>query len=204
MKGVIYAATAGAGALFLGALFLFASFLGGVPWRAFERPPQRLGRVPAVLVPDEPVVLTMTASDVDSVPEALEVRPRIAAPAEPERAAALGDVEPRTPKAAAKKAPARKPTLFQKVGLGGGRRTLQLGPGFDGGGNSSGGSGAFAGGAAASAEGEPEEAPSRPSGGAAPARARTLRALTPTRGTSGPAPVAAPAEEEPAGDDEGE
>lgn len=204
MKGVIYAATAAAAILFVGALSLFASFMGGVTWRAFERPPERLGRVPAVWAPDEPVVLTMTAADVDSVPEALEARPRAAAPApEPEPQTALGDVEPRAPKAAAKKAQARKPTLFQKVGLGGGRRGLQLGsgPSFDGAG---GGSGAFGGGAAGAAEGESDEAPSHTGpAAAAPARARTLRALTPTRGSVGTLP-AAPPEEEPAGDDDGE
>lgn len=199
MKGVIYAATAAAAALLLGSLALFASFIGRVSWQAFERPPERLGRVPATWAPDEPVVLTMTAADVDSVPEAMEARPRAAAPApEPERQTALGDVEPRAPKAAAKKAAVRRPTLFQKVGLGGGRPGLQLGGGtnFDGG-----GSGAFGGGAAE--VGEAAEAPSHSGpAAAAPARARTLRALTPTRGTV--APVAAPAEEEPVGDDDGE
>lgn len=196
MKGLIYAATVGAGLLLLGALSIFASLVGGVPWRAFERPPERLGRVPAVWAPDEPVVLTMTAADVDSVPEALEARPRAPAPVEPERAAALGDMEPRAPKAAAKKAPARKPSLFQKVGLSGGRRSLQLGdgPSFDGG-----GSGAFGGGAAAAAEAESEEAPAR-AAAAAPVRARTMRALTPTRGSVAPAPAAEPAQEDPAVD----
>lgn len=199
MRGFIVAATLAAGALFVGALGLVASLAGGARWAAFDTPAVRPGRVPAFELPAEPVIVTLTASDVDSVPEALEARPRAPEPAE--RPTDLGDVEPAAPKAkaAARKAPARKPRLFQRVGLGGARPGLtpRSAPDFDGG-----GSGAFAEGAPeAGADGD--EAPAGASAGptvpAAPARQRTFRVVAPSRGTVAPGPAAAPAEE--AGDD---
>lgn len=195
MRGVIFAATAAAGVLFVGALGLFASFVGGVRWQAFERPVERLGRVPAVEAPDEPAVLTMTASDVDSVPEALEARPRAAVPEAARAEVGLGDVEPAAPrpKAARPKAAARKSAVLRKVGLGGARRALELGApaAFDGG-----GSGAFSGGGRESeASGGEEGPPAAPAAGA-PARQRTFRATTPTRGTVAPAPVSPGAQED--------
>ncbi|TBR21027.1 hypothetical protein EPO15_11330 [bacterium] len=206
MRGTIAAATLGAGALFVGALALFASFLGGVSWRAFERAPEKLGRIPAIIEPDAPTVLTMTASDIDSVPEALEARPRArTAPPAAQARTDLGDVEPAAPraKAAVRKAPVRRTTLLRRVGLGGGRPGLQLSApaSFDGG-----GSGAFAGGGAEEGGGSEEERPgSAAPASAAPARQRTLRALTPARGSTAPLPAAAPAAEEaPLADDEGE
>lgn len=193
MRGVIFAATAAAGVLFLGALGLFASYAGGVRWQAFERPVGRLGRVPAVEAPDEPAVLTMTASDVDSVPEALEARPRAASrPQEP--AVALGDVEPSAPRAKApRKAPARKSAVLRRVGLGGARRALELGApaAFDGG-----GSGAFSGGGREAEVSGAEDGPSPAPAAAAPARRRAFRAMTPAQGTVAPAPAPAAAQED--------
>lgn len=201
MRGLVFAATAAAALAFVGALGAFGSLAWGVRWQAFERPVARPGRVPAVEAPPEPVVTAMTASDVDSVPEALEARPRPApAPSsrEPE-AAALGDVAPRAPKAKAAARKARKPSLFRRVGLGGPRKVLQAGgsPAFDGG-----GSGAFSGGAAeeGGAYEEGSGAPAAPAA-AAPPRARQFRAVTPARGTVAPASV--PAQDEGGGDGDG-
>lgn len=201
MRGLIFAATAAATVAFVGALGAFASLAGAVRWQAFERPAARPGRVPAVEAPPEPVVTAMTASDVDSVPEALEARPPPApepSAQEPE-AAALGDVAPRAPKPKAPARKARKPSLFRRVGLGGARKVLQVGgtPGFDGG-----GSGAFSGGAAeeGGASEEGSGAPAAPAA-AAPARARQFRSVTPARGTV--APASASAQEEGGGDGDG-
>jgi hypothetical protein len=202
VRGVIFAATAAAAVAFAGALGAFAWLAGAVRWQAFERPAARPGRVPAVEAPEEPIVTAMTASDVDSVPEALEARPRPAlAPAaqEPE-AAALGDLAPRSPKGKAAARKARKPAVFRRVGLGRARQALEVGGGlgFDGG-----GSGAFSAGAAEEEGGAYEEgsgAPAAPAG-PAPARSRQFRAVTPARGSV--APAAPPPQEEGDGDGDG-
>lgn len=200
MRGLVFAATAAAAVAFVGALGAFASLAWGVRWQAFERPPVAPGRIPAVEVPDEPIVTAMTASDVDSVPEALEARPRPApAPSarEPE-AAALGDVAPRAPKPKAAAHKPRKPSLFRRVGLGRARQTLQVGgsAGFDGG-----GSGAYSE-TAQEYGGTEEEASSAPApaSGKTPVRARQFRAVTPTRGTV--ALPSAPVQEEGGGEEE--
>lgn len=194
MRGVIFAATAAAGVLFLGALGVFASYAGGVRWQAFERPVERPGRVPAVEAPDEPAVLTMTASDVDSVPEALEARPR--ARSAPEPPVDLGDVEPSAPRAKTpRKAPSRKSAVLRRVGLGRARRSMELGApaAFDGG-----GSGAISsGGLEEEVYGEEDGASPAPApAAAAPARRRSFRAATPVQGTFSPAPAPAAAQED--------
>lgn len=198
MRAFLFAATAGAAALFVAALGLFGSMASGVRWQALERPVERPGRVPAVELPEEPIVTAMTASDVDSVPEALEARPRPARPAAPEEdAAGLGDFEPRSPKrkAGPRKSAPKRPSLFRRVGLGRARPGLQMGPGlsFDGGGSGA-SSGLVAPGGAA--EDEASTAPAAARVGGAPAPRRQFRAVTPVRGTSEPAPVAPPQEYE--------